>query len=425
MAEKEKIYTGAILILGANQLIETVAFGIPYSYFPLYALSLGSSVALIGLFTSAFMFMSMLLSPILGGYSDRFGRKKLIIIGLVGDVIFGAMTGLVPSWQWLLVVRAINGAVTAAATIPAEALLIDLAPPDRVGEAVGFVMACGMVGRNIGPLFGGAIQWFSLSEGLSLIDSYRVPYFVDAGFAAISALLIAFGIKEPKVDAKKAEEEKENRKGIKIPGVYKILLLCAFITGIGEGFHRPIIALFFNDVFGADPLEIGLVMTLAGFITLLASWIAGRASDKFGRRIVIAIGGIPARLFAALIPFSGSFNVASIIYSARGFMWSIYNVGLRALRADLAPPEIRGKLFGLYRMFFDAGDIFGPLMATYIYDLYRFDTFTIGSVAVPGYGIPFYINSIIGLITLAILLLFVNMGGPTTTGSKIKTQNQE
>jgi len=424
MVEKEKIYTGAILILGANQLIETVAFGIPYSYFPLYALSLGSSVALIGLFTSAFMFMSMVLSPILGGYSDRFGRKKLIQIGLVGDVIFGAMTGLVPSWQWLLVVRAINGAVTAAATIPAEALLIDLAPPDRVGEAVGFVMACGMVGRNIGPLFGGVIQWFSLSEGLTLVDSYRVPYFVDAGFAAISALLITFGIKEPKVDMKKVEEEKENRKGIKIPGVYKILLLCAFITGIGEGFHRPIIALFFNDVFGAQPLEIGLVMTIAGFATLFASWIAGRASDKFGRRIVIAVGGIPARLLGAFIPFSWSFNVASILYSARGFMWSIYNVGMRALRADLAPPEIRGKLFGLYRMFFDAGDIFGPLMATYIYDLYRFDTFNIGSVAVPGYGIPFYVNSIIGLITIAILLLFVKMEAPATTGS-IKTQNQE
>jgi DHA1 family multidrug resistance protein-like MFS transporter len=371
------------------------------------------------------MFMSMLLSPILGGYSDRFGRKRLIIIGLVGDVIFGALTGLVPSWQWLLVVRAINGAVTAAATIPAEALLIDLAPPSRVGEAVGFVMACGMVGRNIGPLFGGAIQWFSLSSGLALIDSYRVPYFVDAGFAGISALLIAFGIKEPKVDAKKVEEDRESRKGVKIPRVYKILLLCAFITGIGEGFHRPIIALFFNDVFGAQPLEIGLVMTIAGFLTLFASWIAGRASDRFGRRIVIAIGGIPARLFGAVIPFSGSFNVASILYSARGFMWSIYNVGLRALRADLAPPEIRGKLFGLYRMFFDAGDIFGPLMATYVYDLYRFDTFNIGSVAVPGYGIPFYINSIIGLITLAILLLLVNMGGPTTAGSKIKTRNQE
>ena len=418
MDKREKIYTGPILILGANQLIETIAFGIPYSYFPLYALSLGSSVALIGLFTSAFMFMSMIMSPFLGGYSDRFGRKKLIMIGLIGDVIFGAMTGIVPSWEWLLVVRAINGAVTAAATIPAEALLVDLAPRERVGEAVGFVMACGMVGRNIGPLFGGIIQWFSLSVGLTENNSYRVPYFVDAGFAVVSLLLITFWIKEPKVEAIKNEGKNEKRRGIRIPRIYKILLLCAFITGIGEGFHRPIIALFFNDVFGANPLEIGIVMTLTGFIALVASWIAGKASDRYGRRIVIAIGGIPARLFGAVIPFSNGFVVASIFYSVRSFMWSVYNVGLRALRADLAPQEIRGRLFGLYRMFFDAGDIIGPLMATYLYDLYRFDTLSLGLVSVPGYGVPFYINSVIGLIVIVILLIFVKGGSQTSTASE-------
>jgi DHA1 family multidrug resistance protein-like MFS transporter len=407
MAKRQSVYSGPILILGANQLIETIAFGIPYSYFPLYAVSLGSSIALIGMFTSIFMFMSMLLSPFLGTYSDRFGRKKLILIGLIGDVIFGAMTGVVPSWEWLLLVRMINGAVTAAAMVPAEALLIDLSPPDRVGEAVGFVMACGMVGRNIGPLFGGAIQWYAVSLGFSLLDSYRIPYFVDAGFAAVSASLIAFGIKESRVAPAEKEGERENRRRTKIPRVYKILLMCAFVTGIGEGFHRPILALFFNDIYGAAPIEIGLVMTLTGFIALVASWIAGRASDKFGRRIVIAIGGIPSRIFGATIPFCPNFNLASIFYSLRSFMWSVYGVGLRALRADLAPPEIRGRLFGLYRTCFDAGDVIGPLVATFLYDLYRFDVFKIGGLTVPGYGVPFYINSIIGLAVLAVLLLFV------------------
>lgn len=364
---KRRIYSGPILILGINQLIETVAFGIPYSYFPLYALSLGASVALIGLFTSSFMLMSMILSPILGGYSDRFGRKRLIIIGLIGDVIFGALTGFVPSWEWLLLVRAINGAMTAAAVVPAEALLIDLAPEDRVGEAVGFVMACGRIGRNIGPLFGGTIQWFSLYRlGLSEINSYRVPYLVDAGLAAVSTLLIAFGIKEDRAEPEKRMEEKKEGGHAKIPSVYKILLLCAFVTGIGEGFHRPIIALFFNDVFGAEPIEIGLIMTLTGFISLPASWIAGKASDRFGRKPVIALGGIPSRISGAIIPLSPSLNLASIFYSVRGFMWSVYGVGLRALRADLAPHEIRGRLFGLYRTFFDAGDILGPVMASWL-----------------------------------------------------------
>ena len=349
----------------------------------------------------------MFLSPFLGTYSDRFGRKKLIIIGLIGDVIFGAMTGVVPSWEWLLLVRMINGAVTAAALVPAEALLIDLSPPDRVGEAVGFVMACGRLGRSLGPLFGGAIQWYSVSLGFSVLDSYRIPYFVDAGFAAVSASLIAFGIKESRVAPMEKEVERENRRHTKIPKVYKILLMCAFATGIGEGFHRPIIALFFNDIFGAEPIVIGLVMTLTGFIALVTSWIAGRASDKFGRKIVIATGGLPSRIFSAAIPFCPNFNLASIFYSMRGFMWSVYGVGLRALRADLAPPEIRGRLFGLYRTCFDAGDVIGPLVSTFLYDLYRFDIFKIGGLTVPGYGVPFYINSIVGLAVLAVLLLFV------------------
>lgn len=103
---KKRIYSGAILILGLNQLIELIAYSIPYSYFPLYAISLGAPVASIGWFSSSFMLMSALLASYFGRLSDRFGRKRLITMGLIGDVIFGAMTGLVPSWEWLLAVRA-------------------------------------------------------------------------------------------------------------------------------------------------------------------------------------------------------------------------------------------------------------------------------------------------------------------------------
>jgi DHA1 family multidrug resistance protein-like MFS transporter len=406
---REGTYSRAILILGANQLIETIAFGIPYSYFPQYALSLGASVASIGMFTSSFMLMAAILSPYLGEYSDRFGRKRLMVLGLIGDVIFGAMTGLVPSWEWLLVVRGINGAVTAAATVPSEAMLIDLAPPDKIGEVTGFVMSCGMIGRNIGPLFGGTIQWLSVSSGLSELDSYRIPYFVDAAFAALSALLIALGIKETRTESAEKEAKSEKSKGVKIPRPFKILLICAFVTGIGEGFLRPIMALFLSDVFGAEPIEIGLLMSVSGFIALIASWLSGRASDRFGRKIVIGIGGIPARLLGSALALSPDINLVSIFYTLRDFLWRIYNVGLRALRADLAPPEIRGRLFGLYRTFFDVGDIAGPIMATYLYDVYRFETIQIGGFKVPGYGLPFYVNTVIGLITITILLAFVKV----------------
>ncbi|NIO36664.1 MFS transporter, partial [Candidatus Bathyarchaeota archaeon] len=75
------MYSGSVLTLGIVQLIESIAFSIPFSYFPNYAISLGASVASIGLFTSSFMLSSALLSPKLGGLSDRLGRKRVIVWG--------------------------------------------------------------------------------------------------------------------------------------------------------------------------------------------------------------------------------------------------------------------------------------------------------------------------------------------------------
>ncbi len=409
---RKSLYSGTILVLGVNQLIETIAFGIPYSYFPRYAVSLGASVASLGLFTSSFMLMSAVLSSYMGGYSDKVGRKPVMIVGLFGDVIAGIATGLVPSWEWLLFVRGINGAATAAALVPAEALLIDSAPDKKIGEATAFVMACGMIGRNIGPLFGGTIQWIAFSSGFSEQDSYRIPYFVDSGFAGLSALLVTLGVHEKEFERPKMVEHLRKGKRWNVPRQFKVLLVCALVTGIGEGFLRPVLALFLGDVFGAEPIRIGFLMTFSGFVGLLASYLSGKASDRFGRKIVIAVGGVPARLLGSAIPLATTFNMASLFYTARDFMWRAYMVGLRSLRADLAPLEIRGQLFGLYRTFFDIGDIIGPVLATYLYDAYRLQALQIGGFSVPGYGVPFYVNSVMGLIAISLILIFVKVEKP-------------
>ncbi|NIO36663.1 MFS transporter, partial [Candidatus Bathyarchaeota archaeon] len=85
----------------------------------------------------------------------------------------------------------------AAAMLPAEALLIDLVSEHVRGEASGFVMAMSMIGRSIGPVFGGSIQWLAHSTGFSLLDSYRIPYFVDSVLALLALALVAYKIEEP------------------------------------------------------------------------------------------------------------------------------------------------------------------------------------------------------------------------------------
>ncbi|NIR13424.1 MAG: MFS transporter, partial [Desulfobacterales bacterium] len=78
--------------------------------------------------------------------------------------------------------------------------------------------------------------------------------------------------------------------GFQLGRSLKILLGYAFVSGIGVGFIIPIMVLFYTDKFNTDPITIGTIISVSGFIGLLASWIAGRVSDRIGRKPLIGAG---------------------------------------------------------------------------------------------------------------------------------------
>ncbi|MCB2172721.1 MFS transporter [archaeon] len=399
----------AVLILGAVQLVESLAIALPISFFPNYVISLGATVASVGLFTSSFMIAYAILSPKMGAIVDQYGRKQIMMIGIFSDVILGTLTGLVPNWKWLLLIRILNGAVSSGAMLASETMLIDLVTPHQRGEAAGFIMSMNMIGRNLGPVFGGSIQWFVLSRGFSELMSYRVPYFVDSLLAAIALVMIYLFIKEP-----------ERRSGVgrgqmdgelpKIPWnrQLKVMFLNSFISGVSVGFIIPIMVLFYTDRFNMDPVAIGTIISVSGFIGLFASYIAGRFSDKVGRKPLIAFGNYTSRIAGGLLPFTGSITQAGIVVSIRSLGFNVSMPAFRALRADIVPPEVRGRMFGLFGTAFTAGNVLAPIAATWIYDTYRFTVFNVAGLQVPGYGIPFFINAILGILTTTMVMLFID-----------------
>jgi len=371
---------------------------------------LGASVASIGLFTSSFMLTSAVMSTKLGDLSDKYGRKKMMMLGIAGDVIFGTLTGFVPSWHWLLLIRIVNGAVSSAAMLSAEALLMDSVSPYRRGEASGFVMSLGMIGRNIGPIFGGTIQYISYSRGLSLLNSYRIPYFVDSALAGLALILVGWKIHEPKVSTSLKDEMHSTslrREKIPMSSSFKVLLVYSFINGMGVGFIIPISVLFYGDKFGIEPVAIGTIISVSGFIGLLASWAAGRLSDRAGRKPLVAFGNFISRFCGFVLPLTANVTQAVGVISIRSLGFNISMPALRALRADITPAEARGRYFGMFMTAFRAGDIVAPIISTYLYDMYRFKTFEIGGQMIPGYGIPFFVNSILGIAATILLLAFV------------------
>ena len=390
-------------------MIETLAVALPISFFPNYVISLGASVASVGLFTSSFMIAFAILSPKMGTITDQYGRKRIMVVGIIADVILGVLTGLVPNWKWLLVIRVLNGAVSSGAMLASETLLMDLVEPQQRGEASGFIMSMSMVGRNLGPIVGGSIQWYVLSRGFSEIMSYRIPYFVDSAFAACALVVVYLFIEEPerKVVPRGNMGMAQGGGELVWTNPLKILFVNSFISGIGMGFIIPIMVLFYTDRFGMSPMGIGTIISISGFIGLMASYVAGKYSDKLGRKPLIGFGNYVSRIAGGILPFTGNVTQAGIVVSVRSLGFNISMPAFRALRADLVPPQVRGKMFGMFSMAFTAGSVIGPILGTWIYDTYRFASFNVLGLDLPGYGIPFFINAILGILTTTMIMLFV------------------
>lgn len=402
------------MILSLSSLVENMAYALPMSYFPQYAELLDAPILYIGFFTAAFTAANALLSQKFGSISDKIGRKRLIQIGLLFDIFLGTLTGIIWNWSHLLVIRILNGVATAAVAAPAEASLVDQVPVKRRGEALGFYLTLGMVGFNLGPVFGGAIQSVCNDIlGLGLEWSYRIPFFIDSLLALIAWVLVHFGVKETRgkyssrsYSIIRESETLSDRTLLSL----KILYITSLATGFAVGFIIPISVLYFVDIFNATSLQIGLVLSISGFVGIACNLYAGRISDKVGRKPIIAIGSIPSRIATIIFPFAPDLLSSAIVTVFRSFGHNIAMPASRALNADLIPEATRGKLFGRMSAFFSIGAILGPILSTWIYATYRFQVFKfsfLGGLVVKGAGLPFFISSMIGLISLFLLLVFV------------------
>jgi MFS family permease len=127
-------------------------------------------------------------------------------------------------------------------------------------------------------------------------------------------------------------------------------------------------------------------------------------SDRMGRKPLIGFGTYLSQLFNFVLPLTGDTTQATLAVSGRSIGFSVSMPAFQALRADVTPPQVRGKVFGWFSTAFTAGDVIGPIIGTWVYDLYRARTFEVAGFTLPGYGIPFFVNAILGVIGTTLML---------------------
>jgi len=130
-----------------------------------------------GLFGTVWALMQFVFSPVLGGLSDRYGRRPVILLSNLGLGLDYLVMALAPGIAWLFVGRVISG-ITAASFSTAYAYITDVTPPEKRAASFGMMSAAFGLGFVLGPAIGGV---------LGHIDP-RLPFWVAAGFSLLNYL---------------------------------------------------------------------------------------------------------------------------------------------------------------------------------------------------------------------------------------------
>ena len=139
----------------------------------------------VGWLGALYALMQFLLSPILGSLSDRFGRRPVILVSLLGSALDYLLLAWAPTLAWLFIGRIISG-ITAANFSAASAYIADITPPEKRAAGFGMIGAAFGLGFIAGPAVGGLLGEYGL----------RLPFLVAAGVTGLNWLYGVFVLPE-------------------------------------------------------------------------------------------------------------------------------------------------------------------------------------------------------------------------------------
>jgi DHA1 family tetracycline resistance protein-like MFS transporter len=381
-------------------LIDTMSFGLVIPVLPALVMDiagvpLSQASAIGGGLVISFALAQFAASPVLGGISDRYGRRPVLLLSMAGHAIAFTIAGLAGSLAVLLAGRIIAG-ITGASFSTAYAYIADVTPPERRAQNFGLVGVAFGFGFMTGPALGGL---------LGGIDP-RLPFFAASLACVANLLLGCFVLPEslPRDRRRAFDWKRANPLGTllqlrNLGGPVAILAAVHFLWWFAIQAQHTIWPYYTQYRFGWSPQEVGLSLGLVGGLAVLVNGLlVKRAVRRLGEVRTLATGlvaGAIAMLAYAMAPSALPFLLAIGIGSFGG----LAQPALQALVTSEAPANAQGELQGGLNALSSLTTILGPLV--YSQTFYRFS----GADAVfelP--GAPFLISASLALFAFGIVL---------------------
>ncbi len=351
-------------LLFLTVFVDLIGFGIVLPLLPLYADGFGASGWTIGLLVTVYSVAQFFMAPLWGRASDRYGRRPILLLGLLGSALAYLVFALAGSVLALFVSRILAG--IGGSTIPvAEAYIADVTPPERRAGNMGLIGAAFGLGFTVGPALG----------GLTASISTAMPGYLAASLCLANALLAAAFLPESMVVSPAAPMRRPRgrmvwlssseglRTALATPGLRHALVLYFLFTA-GFAVIQPTLSLFGTSRLGFGTREVGYLFAFLGLISAaIQGGLVRRLVPRFGEVRVIRASALPFAGGLLLLAWAPTLPwvLGGLTLLAIGYGGTVPSV--LGLVSRVSPAALQGGVLGVGQSVGSLGRIVGPAAA--------------------------------------------------------------
>lgn len=355
-----------LLVIFITVFINLIGFGIFIPLLPFYARSpqFNAAPRTIGLLFASYSIMQFLFSPLLGRLSDRYGRRPLLLLSMIGTgisfLILGGATTL-----WMLFVGRILDGITGGNIAIAQAYIADVTRPEERAKGMGLIGAAFGLGFTFGPLIGGTLSRFGIS----------VPFFFAAGLSFGNAALIYFLLPETLGPEERRKHTagvswKERTRQLAQPRLLSVLFIY-FLFIVAFSIMTTVFALYTMYRFGYDAQANGYLLAFIGVIAVvIQGGLIGYLTKHFGELRLILLGLLLLALSLSAMPFirpdTGGLIALLMVVAVIAIGNSFAAPTLTSLASKSVNAENQGGALGLTQSTASLARVVGPLIGAFL-----------------------------------------------------------
>ncbi|HEY4955814.1 MAG TPA: MFS transporter [Gemmatimonadaceae bacterium] len=389
-----------LLILIITAFVDMVGLLMVLPLMPYYARTFGASALMVTLLVGSFTAAQLLSAPMWGRFSDRYGRRPALLVGLGSAAIAYIVFAFANSLWLLLLSRVVQGAGGGTVGV-IQAYVADATEPRSRAKALGWLSAATNVGVALGPPIG----------SLALLAGRSGP---GLGAASLCLINMVFAWKY----LHESRDMHAARTTVKKPGASRAALVrvlthstepaprLIWIYAIAMGAFSgmtAILALFLMDRFGIGERRVWIFFTYIGTISVIArAGVLGWAVERFGEARLSRIGLVLLATGLGSFPFVRNYVLLALVIACIPLGTAFTFPCVTSLLSRVISSNERGLYMGVQQAYGGVARVIIPLWAGFSYDHF-------------GKGVPFITSSILVLGTL-----FLGLG--LDDGRKVKAQ---